>query len=106
MDTYKIERSDGFNNELQRHMWYIAAQFSRDTAYKVLDKIEHSIMNLQYYPFIGPELKAKEIHTQNLRVLILEKLIIFYIVSEVTKTVHLISILDQRQDYENTLNGL
>lgn len=32
MDTYKIERSDGFNNELQRYMWYIATQFSRDTA--------------------------------------------------------------------------
>lgn len=106
MNTYTLNRSDTFNDELQRHILYVATQFSRETAYQVLERIEQSIGNLKHHPFMGKKLNIKEIKARNIRVLILEKLILFYTVTEKTKTINLISLLDQRQDYEYVLIGL
>lgn len=55
---------------------------------------------------MGTTPKIKSLKDDDLRMLILEKLIIIYTVVEKTKTIYLISIFDQRQDYINILNGL
>ena len=55
---------------------------------------------------MGTTPKIRALNDSDFRMLILEKLIIFYTVVEETKTIYLISILDQRQDYVNILNGL
>ena len=55
---------------------------------------------------MGNTPKIRNLKDNDFRMLILNKLIIFYTVVEETKTIYLLSILDQRQDYINILNGL
>ena len=55
---------------------------------------------------MGTTPKIRSLKDNDLRILILEKLIMIYTVVEKTKTIYLLSIVDQRQDYINILNGL
>lgn len=81
-------------------------QFSKETAMQVKENIQNSISNLINHPYMGTTPKIRSLKDDDLRILILEKLIIIYTVVEKTKTIYLISIFDQRQDYVNILNGL
>lgn len=81
-------------------------QFSKETAIQVKENIQNSISNLMNHPYMGATPKIRALNDSDFRMLILEKLIIFYTVVEETRTIYLISILDQRQDYVNILNGL
>ena len=104
--TYAIIPTEKFNKELHQQVLYIAMQFSQETAIQVKEKIQSSILNLTNHPYMGTTPKIRSLKDDDLRMLILEKLIIFYTVVEETRTIYLISILDQRQDYVNILNGL
>lgn len=104
--TYAIIPTEKFNKELHQQVLYIAMQFSQKTAIQVKEKIQSSILNLTNHPYMGTTPKIRSLKDDDLRMLILEKLIIIYTVVENTKTIYLISIFDQRQDYVNILNGL
>lgn len=104
--TYTIIPTEKFNKELHQQVLYIAMQFSPETAIHVKEKIQSSILNLTNHPYMGTTLKIRSLKDDDLRMLILEKLIIIYTVVESAKTIYLISIFDQRQDYVNILNGL
>ena len=103
--TYTIIPTEKFNKELHQQILYITMQFSKETAIQVKENIQNSISNLMNHPYMGTTPKIRALNDSDFRMLILEKLIIFYTV-EKTKTIYLISILDQRQDYVNILNGL
>ena len=105
-DTYTLIPTEKFKTELHQQILYVAMQFSKETARKVSDTIEQALYNLQIYPYMGNVPRIRGYNDRNLRMLILEKLIIFYIVVEHTQTIHLLSVIDQRQDYVNILNGL
>ncbi len=79
---------------------------SQEKAIQVKETIQSSILNLANHPYMGTTPKIRSLKDDDLRILILEKLIIIYTVVEKTKTIYLISIFDQRQDYVNILNGL
>ena len=104
--TYTIIPTEKFNKELHQQILYIAMQFSKETAMQVKENIQNSISNLMNHPYMGTTPKIRSLKDDDLRILILEKLIIIYTVVEKTKTIYLISIFDQRQDYVNILNGL
>lgn len=104
--TYTIIPTEKFNKELHQQILYIAMQFSKETAMQVKENIQNSISNLMAHPYMGTTPKIRSLKDDDLRILILEKLIIIYTVVEKTKTIYLISIFDQRQDYVNILNGL
>ena len=104
--TYTIIPTEKFNKELHQQILYIAMQFSKETAIQVKENIQNSISNLMNHPYMGAKPKIRALNDSDFRMLILEKLIIFYTVVEKSKTIYLISILDQRQDYVNILNGL
>lgn len=70
------------------------------------ERIQSSILNLTNHPYMGTTPKISSLKDDDFRMLILEKLIIIYTVVEKTKTIYLISIFDQHQDYVNILNGL
>ena len=103
---YTIIPTEKFNKELHQQILYIAMQFSKETAIQVKENIQNSISNLMNHPYMGTTPKIRALNDSDFRMLILEKLIIFYTVVEETRTIYLISILDQRQDYVNILNGL
>lgn len=104
--TYTIIPTEKFNKELHQQILYIAMQFSKETAMQVKENIQNSISNLINHPYMGTTPKIRSLKDDDLRILILEKLIIIYTVVEKTKTIYLISIFDQRQHYVNILNGL
>ena len=104
--TYAIIPTEKFNKELHQQILYIAMQFSQKKAIQVKETIQSSILNLANHPYMGTTPKIRALNDNDFRMLILEKLIIFYTVVEETRTIYLISILDQRQDYVNILNGL
>ena len=104
--TYAIMPTEKFNKELHQQILYIAMQFSQEKAIQVKETIQSSILNLTNHPYMGTTPKIRLLKADDFRMLILEKLIIFYTVVEETRTIYLISILDQRQDYVNILNGL
>ena len=104
--TYAIIPTEKFNKELHQQVLYIAMQFSQEKAIQAKEKIKSSILNLTDHPYMGTTPKIRSLKDNDLRMLILEKLIIIYTVVENTKTIYLISIFDQRQDYVNILNGL
>ena len=104
--TYAIIPTEKFNKELHQQILYIAMQFSKETAIQVKENIQNSISNLMNHPYMGTTPKIRSLKDNDLRMLILEKLIIIYTVVEKTKTIYLLSIVDQRQDYINILNGL
>ena len=103
--TYTIIPTEKFNKELHQQILYVAMQFSKETAIQVKENIQNSILNLMNHPYMGTTPKIRALNDSDFRMLILEKLIIFYTVEE-ARTIYLISILDQRQDYVNILNGL
>ena len=104
--TYAIIPTEKFNKELHQQVLYIAMQFSQKKAIQAKEKIKSSILNLTDHPYMGTTPKNRSLKDDDLRMLILEKLIIIYTVVEKTKTIYLLSIVDQRQDYINILNGL
>ena len=106
--TYTIIPTEKFNKELHQQILYIAMQFSKETAIQIKENIQNSISNLMNHPYMGTTPKIRALNDSDFRmlILILEKLIIFYTVVEEARTIYLISILDQRQDYVNILNGL
>ena len=106
--TYTIIPTEKFNKELHQQILYVAMQFSKETAIQVKENIQNSILNLMNHPYMGTTPKIRALNDSDFRmlILILEKLIIFYTVVEEARTIYLISILDQRQDYVNILNGL
>ena len=104
--TYAIIPTEKFNKELHQQILYIAMQFSKETAIQVKENIQNSISYLMNHPYMGTTPKIRALNDSDFRMLILEKLIIIYTVVEKTKTIYLLSIVDQRQDYINILNGL
>ena len=104
--TYAIIPTETFNKELHHQVLYVAMQFSQENAIQVKEKIKSSILNLTDHPYMGTTPKIRSLKDNDLRMLILEKLIMIYTVVEKTKTIYLFSIVDQRQDYINILNGL
>ena len=104
--TYAIIPTEKFNKELHQQVLYIAIQFSQEKAIQAKEKIKSSILNLTDHPYMGTTPKIRSLKDNDLRMLILEKLIIIYTVVEKTKTIYLLSTVDQRQDYINILNGL
>ena len=104
--TYTIIPTEKFNKELHQQILYVAMQFSKETALQIKENIQTSILNLQLHPYMGNTPKIRNLKDNDFRMLILNKLIIFYTVVEETKTIYLLSIVDQRQDYINILNGL
>ncbi|MFG6377556.1 MAG: type II toxin-antitoxin system RelE/ParE family toxin [Lachnospiraceae bacterium] len=101
---YKILRTDKAEEQLREIIFYIADDSgSIDIALKYLDKIEHAIMQLESFPYIGSIPKYAILRKQGYRVLIVERHLVFYKVNEDEKLVIIYAIVDGRREYKNLL---
>ncbi len=101
---YKILRTDKAEEQLREIIFYIADDSgSIDIALKYLDKIEHAIMQLEDFPYIGSIPKYAILRKQGYRVLIVERHLVFYKVNEDEKLVIIYAIVDGRREYKNLL---
>lgn len=101
---YKIMRTDKAEDQLRDIIFYIADDSgSIDTALKYLDKIEESINRLKEFSNSGSIPRYSILKKQGYRVVIVEKHLIFYKVSEENKTVIVYAIVDGRREYQNLI---
>ncbi len=97
-------RTDKAEDQLRDIIYYIADDSgSIDTALKYLDKIEESINRLKEFPNSGSMPRYSVLNKQGYRVVIVEKHLIFYKVSEKNKTVMVYAIVDGRREYQNLI---
>lgn len=101
---YKVMRTDKAEDQLRDIIYYIADDSgSIDTALKYLDKIEESINRLKELPNSGSIPRYSILKKQGYRVVIVERHLIFYKVSEENKTVIVYAIVDGRREYQNLI---
>lgn len=97
-------RTDKAEDQLRDIIYYIADDSgSIDTALKYLDKIEESINRLKEFPNSGSIPRYSILKKQGYRVVIVERHLIFYKVSEENKTVIVYAIVDGRREYQNLI---
>lgn len=101
---YKVLRTDKAEEQLREIIFYIADDSdSIEIALKYLDKIQHAIMQLEDFPYIGSIPKYAILRKQGYRVLIVERHLVFYKVNEDEKLVTIYAIVDGRREYKNLL---
>ena len=103
---YKVERTDTADMLIRKIILFVAENFGNDVALERLDKLEKSILALADNPFIGVEPRSNVLKRQGSLVLILEKDLVFYKVDELSRTVMIYAVVDQRQDYLSIIRGL
>lgn len=84
----------------------IARNFGEDIALKKLNDLEKNIYLLEDNPYLGITPIYPVLKRQGYQVLILEKDLTFYKINENKKQIIIYSVVDQRQDYLNIIQGL
>ncbi len=101
--SYKIIRTDKFNDQLIDIIMYIRDSFSKKEAQEYLDYLEKEISNLKDFPYIGVIPRYQPIAKQGYRAIICKQNIIFYKVNESTKEIVLNIIVSSKRNYINLI---
>ena len=101
---YRIQRTDKANDQLYSLIQYIADDSGDvDLALNYLDKIEETVMRLSDFPYSGTVPRYSILKKQGYRVLIFEKLLVFYKADDEAKTVTIHAVVDGRMEYRNLI---
>ena len=101
---YKILRTDKAEDQLREFIFYIADDSGNvDIALGYLDKVETAINRLRDFPESGSIPRYSIIKKQGYRVLIVERHLVFYKISEKDKLVIIYAIVDGRREYRNLI---
>ena len=103
---YTIVRTDTADICIRKIVMFIARNFGEDIALKKLNDLEKNIYLLEDNPYLGIAPRYPVLKRQGYKVLILEKDLIFYKINEDKKEIIIYAVVDQRQDYLNTIQGL
>ena len=101
---YRIQRTDKANDQLYSLIQYIADDSGDvDLALNYLDKIEEAVMRLTDFPYSGTVPRYSILKKQGYRVLIFEKLLVFYKADDDVKAVTIHAVVDGRMEYRNLI---
>lgn len=101
---YRIQRTDKANDQLYSLIQYIADDSGDvDLALNYLDKIEEAVMRLTDLPYSGTVPRYSILKKQGYRVLIFEKLLVFYKADDEAKMVTIHAVVDGRMEYRNLI---
>lgn len=104
MDRYKIEITEPAENDLLEVGAYIARELLEpDVTKKVVAKIGKEIMKLEELPLRNSLVLDSRLALQGIRRIFIDNYIVFYIVTEESKTVTIVRILYNRRDWINLL---
>ncbi len=101
--SYKIVRTDKFNDQLTDIIMYIRDAFSKKEALDYLSYLEKEIKNLRDFPYIGVVPRYQAIAKQGYRAIICKQNIVFYKVNESTKEIVLNIIVSSKRNYLNLI---
>ncbi len=104
--NYTVIRTDTADAQIHKIILYIAENFGAEIALQKLEELEQSILRLGDNPNIGTIPRYLILRRQGVKILILEKNLVFYKVDEERKEVIIYAVVDQRQDYLNIIRGL
>jgi toxin ParE1/3/4 len=104
--SYRIIRVETADSQFRSIILFIAEKFGNNTALAKLDALETAIYSLAENPEKGMIPHYPILRRLGYRVLIAEKDLIFYKIDDEKKTVIIYAVIDQRQDYLNTIMGM
>ena len=99
--SYKIIRTDKFNDQLTDIIMYIRDAFSKKEAIEYINYLETVINNLKEFPYIGVVPRYQSIAKQGYRAIICKQNILFYKVKEDSKEIILSIIVSSKRNYIN-----
>ena len=101
---YKILRTDKAEEQLREIIFYIADDSGDvDIALAYLDKLETAINHLQEFLESGSIPRYSILKKQGYRVIIVERHLVFYKISEEAELVIIYAIVDGRREYRNLI---
>ncbi len=101
--SYKIVRTDKFNDQLTDIIMYIRDTFSKKEAVDYLNYLETIMNNLKDFPYIGVVPRYQPIAKQGYRAIICKQNILFYKINEETKEIILNIIVSSKSNYINLI---
>ena len=99
--SYKIVRTDKFNDQLTDIIIYIRDAFSKKEALDYLSYLEKEINNLRDFPYVEVVPRYQPIAKQGYRAIICKQNILFYKVKEESKEIILSIIVSSKRNYLN-----
>lgn len=104
MTSYKIQITEPTENDLRGAGLYISNQLLKpSTTKKAVNKISESIIKLVELPLHNALVSDERLSLQRVRRILIDNYIVFYMVTEETKTVTILRILNNRRDWINLL---
>ncbi len=104
MKQYKVLMTEPAVDDLQEIVQYISDElFEPVIAKKLVGKIKEAVMSLDKLPTRHALVADERLAMQEIRKLIVENYIAFYMISEKDETVTIIRILYSRRDWEHLL---
>ena len=104
MIIYQVEITVPAEIDLQGIVNYIAKELREPTtALRVVASIGEAILGLEQLPLRNAPVRDERLANQGMRMLIVENYIVFYIVSEQDKIVHIVRILYGKREWVNLL---
>lgn len=104
MVNYKIQITEPAENDLRAIGMYISNELLElSTAKKVVAKIGEAIIKLEELPLRNALVSDERLALQGVRRILIDNYIVFYIVTEESKTVTIVRILYNRRDWINLL---
>ena len=101
--SYKIIRTDKFNDQLADIIMYIRDTFSKKEAVDYLNYLETIINNLKDFHHIGVVPRYQSIAKQGYRAIICKQNILFYKINEENKEIFLNIIVSSKRNYINLI---
>ena len=101
---YRVQYSPKSKEDLMRIKSYITSEFDENLAKEVIKKVMARIRNLEEFPLMGKPLSNLIDVPTDYLYLVTEKNYVFYRNEE--KTVKVLRVLNERQDYMRTLFGI
>ena len=100
--SFQVLLTDKANDQLNNIVNYIAGETQNiDIALNYLKKIEQSILELSEFPYIGVKPRYSILRKQGYRVLVIDRLLVFYKVKESSESVIIYAIFNEKQEYRN-----
>ncbi len=101
---FKLKRTQKADNQLSNIIYYVAdSTGSIDTAMKLSETIEKSLLKLTDFPESGVKPQYAILDRQGLRILIVDRYLIFYKVDNVNETIMIVGVVSSSQEYINLI---
>ena len=101
--SYKIIRTDKFNDQLTDIIMYIRDAFSKKEALDYLNYLETVINNLKEFPYVGVVPRYQSIAKQGYIAIICKQNILFYKINEENKEIFINIIVSSKRNYINLI---